>query len=219
MNVFSTVLKSQVGNWHRGKTIIYRFFVVEWKHKLFEKQGHWEHFARDNLPKGVHRDLLNVHVVTPLQAFRQLVKAHGVAGDLVDVPLAGEPSVAVHDEGHVLRNVAAFQNPEQKWIEPRISYPLLWNPRHLWLGQKNDSPIFPEPGIEQNVFWHIFNKRCFRLQTNASNGSLQLNRKKCNLSVSQSFFSAHFHLFLRQLRDQLTNQSFKMLHKWGKLRV
>ena len=149
---FSTVLKSQVGNWHRGKTTIYRFFVVEWKHKLFEKQGHWEHFARDNLPKGVHRDLLNVHVVTPLQAFRQLVKAHGVAGDLVDVPLAGEPSVAVHDEGHVLRNVAAFQNPEQKWIEPRISYPLLWNPRHLWLGQKNDSPIFPEPGIEQNVF-------------------------------------------------------------------
>jgi hypothetical protein len=66
--------------------------------------------------------------VAPLQTLSQLFKAHRVAFDLVYVSLSGESTIPVHDEGDVLWDLPAFQDPKQKRIEPGISKPLFGHP-------------------------------------------------------------------------------------------
>ena len=94
-------------------------------------------FMNGALPECIDCHFFDLHVVTPLQRFGQFFKSHRMSLNFVDVFLSSKSSVAVHDEGHMSRDLATFQDPKKKWIDPRISKSFFGNPSHCKAGPIN----------------------------------------------------------------------------------
>ncbi len=74
------------------------------------------------LPERVHGDLPHSHQLTPDKHVHHLLEAHRVALGGGDGVAAGEPPVAVHDEGHVRGDAAATRSISDAFICISLKY-------------------------------------------------------------------------------------------------
>ena len=91
-----------------------------------------------SLPESVHGNLLDVEIIAPLQDLRKFVKSLSMSLNLLDLVDLGEASIAVHDEGHMLGQGTASQDPQQKRLHPGVAVLLLRDPRHVEIPQNNN---------------------------------------------------------------------------------